>query len=270
MTDVVERDVTGGEMAVASLLGLFTAAVAEAQPGEDVLEVVRDKAGECGCEQCIEYLGVDEVLAGAGNRPAAVLPDGEAKPVPFRSEPFYVTMPDSLVDLMFGTETTTTTTVEVEGDGLAELCATSDGCPLEAEGLMCGCELGDGYSLAEYEEQAASSAIFDLDDRTKALSYLIPGLAAEAGEVAGKFAKFVRDHDDYHFFRQGVADDSLDWVLPDSVRDDLLKEAGDVLWFVAVLSRVLGSSLADVAWANAEKLSDRKRRNVLAGSGDNR
>jgi NTP pyrophosphatase (non-canonical NTP hydrolase) len=92
--------------------------------------------------------------------------------------------------------------------------------------------------------------------------YLIPGLVAEAGEVAGKYAKYVRD----------VAQD----VQPKNtsayaaLRDGLAAELGDVLWFLAVTCDFFQLSLEDVAAANIEKLKGRASRGTISGSGDNR
>ena len=83
--------------------------------------------------------------------------------------------------------------------------------------------------------------------------YLIAGLSAEAGEVAGKYAKYVRDD-----------------TSADVLAEEMKKELGDVLWFVAVLGAFYGFTLQDISDANIKKLSSRKQRNVLTGSGDNR
>lgn len=85
------------------------------------------------------------------------------------------------------------------------------------------------------------------------LDYLIPGLAAEAGEVAGKYAKYIRD--------EGTMAD---------LHQDVSKELGDVLWFCAVLAEKIGVDLSAIAEANIKKLNSRKNRGVLSGSGDNR
>ena len=81
------------------------------------------------------------------------------------------------------------------------------------------------------------------------------GLCGEAGEVADKVKKVLRD-------RQGVFDDQ--------VREDLALELGDVLWYVAQLATELGLELDQIASANLEKLASRAARNVIAGSGDRR
>ncbi len=81
------------------------------------------------------------------------------------------------------------------------------------------------------------------------------GLCGEAGEVADKVKKVIRDDDG---------------VFSDSVRESLKLELGDVLWYVAQLASELGFDLDTIARANLEKLASRAARNVIAGSGDQR
>ncbi len=90
---------------------------------------------------------------------------------------------------------------------------------------------------------------------THKLAYPALGLAGEAGEVAEKIKKLIRD-------KNGV--------LTEEVREELAKELGDVLWYVAQLSTELGVSLERVATQNIAKLLSRKVRGKIGGSGDNR
>lgn len=92
-------------------------------------------------------------------------------------------------------------------------------------------------------------------DKKDEVFHLILGLTGEAGEIAEKAKKIVRD--------KGSDFSQLD-------TDDLKKELGDVLWYVAVLADHFDIKLDDVATANIAKLADRQKRNLIGGSGDNR
>jgi NTP pyrophosphatase (non-canonical NTP hydrolase) len=107
--------------------------------------------------------------------------------------------------------------------------------------------------LNDYQQTALRTAIYP--DRGANYVYPALGLVGEAGEVADKLKKVIRD-------RQGV--------LTDDVRESVLKEVGDVLWYVAVLADELGSDLATVAQSNLNKLASRHARGVISGSGDYR
>lgn len=85
--------------------------------------------------------------------------------------------------------------------------------------------------------------------------YPTMGLAGEAGEVANKVKKVMRD-------KGGV--------ITEEFKKDIAKELGDILWYVSTCSSMLGLDLNDIAEANIEKLYSRMDRGVLKGSGDNR
>jgi NTP pyrophosphatase (non-canonical NTP hydrolase) len=82
------------------------------------------------------------------------------------------------------------------------------------------------------------------------------GLAGEAGEVAEKIKKLMRDGDAK--------------FLTDEQKAEIAKELGDVLWYVANLAEDIDYDLRQIAAINLNKLRSRKDRDVLKGSGDNR
>lgn len=118
-------------------------------------------------------------------------------------------------------------------------------------------ELDKGFTLLQYQLAAHNTAIYPEvgTGSLTALTYLFLKLNGEAGEAAEKFAKIIRDKGG-----RGTPED----------REEILKEIGDVLWYVAMLADELDASLEDVAQANVAKLKSRKERGVLGGSGDNR
>ncbi|MDB5175716.1 MAG: MazG nucleotide pyrophosphohydrolase [Candidatus Saccharibacteria bacterium] len=105
----------------------------------------------------------------------------------------------------------------------------------------------------EYQAAALKTARKKTD--RDELLHLVLGLMGEAGEIAEKFKKLIRDHE---------SDESkID-------RADIGKELGDVLWYIAVLANYLDIPLDDIATKNIAKLADRQKRGTIKGSGDNR
>ena len=100
-----------------------------------------------------------------------------------------------------------------------------------------------------YQEQAKTTAIFPPE---RALEYLTLGLVGEAGEVANKIKKVIRDK---KIFRSEV---------------EIASEIGDVLWYCAALAQDIGISLSVIATQNLDKLENRKQRDAIHGDGDNR
>ena len=107
--------------------------------------------------------------------------------------------------------------------------------------------------LNNYQTAALQTAIYP--NRGANFPYPALGLVGEAGEVADKLKKVIRDNDG---------------VLTDTVRDAVAKELGDVMWYVAVLAYELDYDLNTIAQNNLDKLASRQQRGVLSGSGDNR
>jgi NTP pyrophosphatase (non-canonical NTP hydrolase) len=102
----------------------------------------------------------------------------------------------------------------------------------------------NGFNL--YQEEAMSFRLPSADS-----VYAVLGMPGEVGELCSYLAKSIRD--DYN---------------PDP--KVIKKELGDVLWFVAAIAADFGLSLGSIAEGNIEKLSSRKDRGVLQGSGDER
>lgn len=107
-------------------------------------------------------------------------------------------------------------------------------------------------SLAVYNE----NVFYHVDDNLyhAPWTYPVQALAEEAGEVNGKVAKFIR--------KFGTDRDAL--------AKDVGKELGDCLFQISEVARQFGFTLQDIVDMNVEKLTDRKERGVLVGSGDNR
>jgi NTP pyrophosphatase (non-canonical NTP hydrolase) len=109
----------------------------------------------------------------------------------------------------------------------------------------------------EYQEKSRVTAGYpNLGDN---VPYLALGTTGEAGEIAEKVKKLIRDHGS-----AAVAS------ITEEQRDDLVKEMGDVLWYLAQLCTELSVDMNTMAERNIEKLYSRMERNVIKGNGDNR
>lgn len=101
--------------------------------------------------------------------------------------------------------------------------------------------------INNYQLWTRSTAIYPPE---QAVEYLSLGLTSEAGEVAGKVKKWIRDG---------------------NLREhEVLSELGDVLWYIARLADEYGMDLSTLAKLNHDKLESRKSRDVIKGSGDER
>ena len=106
--------------------------------------------------------------------------------------------------------------------------------------------------IDDYQNTAKTTAIYPQEHK---ILYPALGLAGEAGEVANKVKKIIRD---------GVQNMQPDW------KQQLAAEIGDVLWYCAVLADDLNMSLSTLAAQNLEKLERRKEQGKIQGSGDKR
>lgn len=104
--------------------------------------------------------------------------------------------------------------------------------------------------LNKYQQEVKQFAIYPAANTGSfpELCYLTLGLGSEAGEVAGKVKKFIRD---------GVLDE-----------EKFLHELGDVLWYLTMLCNCTGVTLEALAKMNYEKLSERKKSGTISGEGD--
>jgi len=111
--------------------------------------------------------------------------------------------------------------------------------------------------IEEYSQKALSTltSTHDYGDISSELMAQVLGLIGESSEVAEKFKKIIRD-------KSGV--------LTDEDRQEIVKELGDILWYVNSVATLMGSNLEEVASKNLEKVLSRKERGQIHGSGDNR
>ena len=108
-------------------------------------------------------------------------------------------------------------------------------------------------TFEEYQNKSRKTAIYP--NIGENFIYPVLGLTGEAGEVAEKIKKVLRD-------KNGI--------ISEETRVELKKELGDVLWNLSQLDSELKISLDDVAEFNIEKLYSRMERSKLSGEGDNR
>ena len=104
-----------------------------------------------------------------------------------------------------------------------------------------------------YQTGALQTAIYP--NMSNNFIYPTLGLVGEAGEVAEKAKKIIRDGDG---------------TLTEETRNKMALELSDVCWYVAVLAYELDYTLEEIMQMNLDKLASRQQRGVLSGSGDNR
>jgi NTP pyrophosphatase (non-canonical NTP hydrolase) len=106
-----------------------------------------------------------------------------------------------------------------------------------------------------FQTNASRSAFYPRVFKNQGLYYTALGLVGEAGEIANKVKKIMRDNNGN---------------LEELAKADIFDELGDVLWYCASLADELGVNLEDVAKLNLIKLEDRMNRGKIQGSGDKR
>ncbi len=113
---------------------------------------------------------------------------------------------------------------------------------------------GGSMDFNQYQKIALTTNTNNSRD-TNDLMHRVLGLVGEAGEFAEKVKKVFRDNDG-EFTEEHIA--------------QITQEMGDVLWYLAVMADYFDVPLQDIADHNVTRLKDRKKRNQLHGSGDNR
>lgn len=109
----------------------------------------------------------------------------------------------------------------------------------------------------DYQERAAEYAFY-----SGMLLYPALGLASEAGEVADKVKKLIRDDN------MPISEEFHTTDIAYERREELAYELSDCLWYIALIADDIGFSLSDIATMNLEKLESRRKRGKLHGSGD--
>ncbi len=109
----------------------------------------------------------------------------------------------------------------------------------------------------QYQKEAIKTDSFGGKGEITSLGFIIKllGLAGESGEIADKFKKIYRNNDG---------------KMSSEEKELIVKELGDVLWYLSVISNYLDIPFQEIAEKNIEKIKDRQERNVIKSSGDTR
>ncbi|HVS79222.1 MAG TPA: nucleoside triphosphate pyrophosphohydrolase family protein [Candidatus Saccharimonadales bacterium] len=109
----------------------------------------------------------------------------------------------------------------------------------------------------DYQKQAITTDGYGGQGDVMSIAFInkVLGLSGEAGEVAEKVKKLQRNQNG---------------KMNQKDRQELLKELGDVLWYLSAIAHYLNEPLDKIAKNNLDKLFDRKKRGVINSKGDNR
>lgn len=126
-------------------------------------------------------------------------------------------------------------------------------------------------SLDEYQRRTQDTAVYPDQGTFGGALYAAMALNEEAGEVAGKVAKFIRKSSGWDaLLTYGNGSDFYNEHYPEELVLAVSKELGDVLYQAARVAEEFGLNLSDIATENIERLADRKKRDVIIGEGDDR
>lgn len=120
-------------------------------------------------------------------------------------------------------------------------------------------------TLNEYQEKAMQTCMPTCGN----FSYMFLNLVGEVGEFASKAAKAIRKGNAIIDFNQLITESGIHCMTGQELAD-LKAEAGDCLWQLSGLCKVMGWSLEEVGRENLAKLESRQKRHAIDGNGDNR
>ena len=126
-------------------------------------------------------------------------------------------------------------------------------------------------SFDKYQRRTQDTAVYPGQGTFGGALYAAMALNEEAGEVAGKVAKFIRKSSGWDaLLTYGHDSDPYNEPYPEELVLSVSKELGDVLYQAARVAEEFGLNLSDIATENIERLADRKKRDVIIGEGDDR
>lgn len=137
-----------------------------------------------------------------------------------------------------------------------------------------GLKLAGGNAMDEYQRIATKTAIYPGHKTPLGLNYVSLKLNGEAGELAEHVGKAMRDDGLIQTYTRWCDNTEITQVefmpLTEDRKDKIIKEVGDVMWYISAICNELGISLSQACLQNLQKLQSRSERGKLTGSGDNR
>lgn len=121
-------------------------------------------------------------------------------------------------------------------------------------------------NLKQYQERAMVTCMPSCEN----FSYMMLNLVGEVGELAGKIAKGIRKGDMVIGMSEVTGEAKESDLIPQMSfaewtysNEELMYEAGDILWQLSGLCTIMGWSLDEVAKMNLEKLAKRKKSGTI-------
>ena len=129
----------------------------------------------------------------------------------------------------------------------------------------------ENLTLNEYQKRAMSTCMPSCNN----VSYMLLNLVGEVGEFASKVAKAVRKEQlKIGWWEEGEEANennlipTVSFFVWDEMKEELKKEAGDIVWQLSGLCTIMGWTLEDVGLGNLDKLAKRKEAGTIDGNGD--